>query len=59
MELVGLQIPEFNAQLQQAAAARLPIYAPRRNPIDMTGGFTKDPSLFAQFTQMVIDHDGT
>ncbi len=59
VELAGLQVPEFNAQLQQAAAARLPVYAPRRNPIDMTGGFTKDPTLFAQFTQMVLDHDPT
>jgi acyl-CoA synthetase (NDP forming) len=59
VELVGLQVPEFNAKMQQAAAARLPVYAPRRNPIDMTGGFTKDPTLFAQFTQMVLDHDRT
>lgn len=59
VQLAGFEVPEFNARLQQAAAARLPIYAPRRNPIDMTGGFTKDPSLFAQFTQMVIDHDGS
>ena len=47
VELAGLQIPEFSAKLQLAAAARLPVYAPRRNPIDMTGGFTKDPTLFA------------
>jgi len=58
VELAGLQVPEFNAKLQEAAAAKLPVYAPRRNPIDMTGGFTKDPTLFAQFTQMVIDQDG-
>ncbi len=57
VELAGLEVPEFSARLQQAVATRLPAYAPRRNPIDMTGGFTKDPSLFAQFTQMVVDHD--
>ena len=59
VELAGLQIPEFNAQLQQAAAARLPVYAPRRHPNHKTRGLTKDPTLFAQFTQMVIDLDGT
>lgn len=59
VELVGLQVPEFNAKLQEKVGERLPVYAPKRNPIDMTGGFTKDPTLFAQFTQMVIDLDGT
>lgn len=59
VEFVGLQVPEFNAKLQAKVGERLPVYAPRRNPIDMTGGFTKDPTLFAQFTQMVIDLDGS
>lgn len=59
VELVGLQVPEFNATLQEKVGERLPAYAPRRNPIDMTGGFTKDPTLFSQFTQMVIDLDGS
>jgi acetyltransferase len=58
-EIVGLEVPEFSQELQQTAGKMLPIYAPKRNPIDMTGGFTKDPSLFAQFTQMVIDIDGS
>lgn len=58
VEMVGLEVPEFSQELQQAAGKKLPVYAPKRNPIDMTGGFTKDPSLFAQFTQMVIDIDG-
>lgn len=58
VELAGLQVPEFNATLQRKAGERLPVYAPKRNPIDMTGGFTKDPTLFAQFTQMVLDLDG-
>ncbi|MEO3999412.1 acetate--CoA ligase family protein [Mesorhizobium sp. CAU 1732] len=59
VELVGLQVPEFNATLQEKVGERLPAYAPKRNPIDMTGGFTKDPTLFSQFTQMVIDLDGS
>jgi len=59
VELLGLQVPEFNAVLQDAVGERLPVYAPKRNPIDMTGGFTKDPTLFAQFTQMVVDLDGS
>lgn len=59
VELVGLQVPEFNAILQEKVGERLPIYAPKRNPIDMTGGFTKDPTLFAQLTQMVVDLDGS
>jgi acetate---CoA ligase (ADP-forming) len=58
VEMVGLEVPEFSQRLQQEAGKMLPVYAPKRNPIDMTGGFTKDPSLFAQFTQMVIDIDG-
>jgi acetyltransferase len=59
VELVGLQVPEYNAAVQEAAGKKLPVYAPKRNPIDMTGGFTKDPTLFAQFTQMVVDLDGS
>lgn len=59
VELAGLQVPEFNAAVQAAAGRKLPVYAPKRNPIDMTGGFTKDPTLFAQFTQMVVDLDGS
>ncbi|MEH2702226.1 MULTISPECIES: acetate--CoA ligase family protein [Rhizobium] len=59
VELAGLEVPEFNQELQDALGKRLPAYAPKRNPVDMTGGFTKDPSLFAQLTQLVLDKDAT
>ncbi|CAE6854521.1 Trans-feruloyl-CoA synthase FCS1 [Paraburkholderia nemoris] len=57
VEIAGLTVPEFNQELQDAFSKRLPAYAPKRNPIDMTGGFTKDPSLFAQMTKLVLEHD--
>ncbi|SAL82074.1 N-acetyltransferase GCN5 [Caballeronia terrestris] len=57
IEISGLSVPEFNQELQAEFAKRLPAYAPKRNPVDMTGGFTRDPSLFAQMTTLVLEHD--
>ncbi|WP_244546613.1 acetate--CoA ligase family protein [Bosea sp. OK403] len=57
VELAGLTVPEFNSELQAEYGKRLPSYAPKRNPVDMTGGFTKDPTRFAQMTELVLAHD--
>ena len=52
-------MPEFPAALQQRALSVLPAHAPVRNPIDMTGQFSTDPSLFATLTRWAFDEDAS
>lgn len=55
LEFAGLRVPEFDASLQQRAHTVLPAHAPVRNPIDMTGQYGSEPSLFATLTSWVFD----
>lgn len=57
VESVGLRVPAFSDGLQEELAQRLPAWAPKRNPVDMTGAYTQDPSLFATLTELVIQRD--
>jgi len=57
VESVGLLVPAFSDGLQEELGRRLPEWAPKRNPVDMTGAYTKDPSLFATLTELVIERD--
>ncbi|MDM9558751.1 acetate--CoA ligase family protein [Bordetella petrii] len=57
VESAGLRVPAFSEDLQQELGRRLPAWAPKRNPVDMTGAYTSDPSLFASLTGLVMQHD--
>jgi acyl-CoA synthetase (NDP forming) len=57
IEAKGLQVPPFSAALQDSLRKRLPAYAPVGNPLDMTGGFDADPSLFTTLTEQVMTQD--
>ncbi|WP_203075755.1 acetate--CoA ligase family protein [Falsiroseomonas ponticola] len=57
IEAAGLQVPPFSPALQDALRQRLPAYAPVGNPLDMTGGFDADPSLFTTLTEQVMAQD--
>jgi acetyltransferase len=57
VESVGLQVPPFSDGLQEELGRRLPAWAPRRNPVDMTGAYINDPSLFATLTELVMQRD--
>ncbi|HYG42354.1 MAG TPA: CoA-binding protein, partial [Bordetella sp.] len=57
VESVGLQVPAFSDGLQEELAQRLPAWAPKKNPVDMTGAYTSDPSLFATLTELVMRCD--
>jgi acyl-CoA synthetase (NDP forming) len=57
VESVGLQVPPFSDGLQEELGRRLPAWAPRKNPVDMTGAYINDPSLFAALTELVMERD--
>ncbi|WP_244458958.1 acetate--CoA ligase family protein [Roseomonas fluvialis] len=57
IEAVGLQVPSFSSGLQAELRKRLPPYAPVGNPLDMTGGFDADPSVFTRLTELVMTSD--
>lgn len=57
VEAAGLSVPEFSPGVQQYLGSRLPVFAPKRNPVDMTGAFENDPSLFAQLSDAVLEMD--
>lgn len=57
VESAGLQVPPFSDSLQEELARRLPAWAPKKNPVDMTGAYIHDPSLFATLTELVMQYD--
>jgi acetate---CoA ligase (ADP-forming) len=54
VESVGLKVPEFSADLIEMLGKQLPAWAPKKNPVDMTGAYINDPSLFASLTELVM-----
>ncbi|BAN26707.1 succinyl-CoA ligase subunit beta [Caballeronia insecticola] len=54
VESVGLRVPEFPAELVDTLSGLLPSWAPKKNPVDMTGAYINDPSLFATLTELVM-----
>lgn len=46
IDRVGLEVPVFNEDLQAKYSAHLPPWAPMSNPLDMTGFYTDDLTLF-------------
>lgn len=51
----GLQVPELSSRLQAALTDVLPAYAATRNPIDVTGQVSTDPSLFARALRVLLE----
>ncbi|MBD1270765.1 acetate--CoA ligase family protein [Aeromicrobium tamlense] len=61
IESVGLAVPEYPVEVQEDISTRLPFGAPVKNPVDMTGMYLKDATLFASLSQVTLDraaHDG-
>lgn len=54
VESVGLKVPEFPVGLVDRLSGLLPSWAPKKNPVDMTGAFINDPSLFSSLTELVM-----
>ncbi len=54
VEAVGLSVPEFPASLVETLSGMLPSWAPKKNPVDMTGAYINDPSLFSSLTELVM-----
>ncbi|MDA3626348.1 acetate--CoA ligase family protein [Saccharopolyspora sp. WRP15-2] len=46
VERAGLTVPAFDQELKDTFGGYLPPWAPMSNPVDMTGGFTEDLTLF-------------
>ncbi|MFE7245690.1 acetate--CoA ligase family protein [Streptomyces sp. NPDC057580] len=46
VERAGMTVPAFDQQLRETFGEYLPPWAPMSNPVDMTGGFTEDLTLF-------------
>jgi acyl-CoA synthetase (NDP forming) len=57
IESVGLNVPPFSDALFEELSGLLPAWAPKRNPVDMTGAYINDPSLFASLTERVMTRD--
>ncbi|WP_269502096.1 acetate--CoA ligase family protein [Burkholderia sp. IMCC1007] len=55
VEAVGLRVPAFPAPLVDTLSGLLPAWAPKRNPVDMTGAYIRDPSLFSSLTELVMN----
>ena len=51
----GLEVPELSTGLQAALADVLPAYAATRNPIDVTGQVSTEPSLFSRALGVLVD----
>lgn len=54
VEKAGLTVSPFDEVLADRIAEHLPPWAPRRNPVDMTGGFVDDLSLFARLMEIPL-----
>ncbi|MEU6262912.1 acetate--CoA ligase family protein [Saccharopolyspora shandongensis] len=46
VERAGLTVPAFDQEMKDIFGEYLPPWAPMSNPVDMTGGFTEDLTLF-------------
>ena len=57
LEAAGFAVPEFSEVLQKTLAERLPYGAPVGNPIDMTGAYLNDATLFASLAEETITQD--
>src|SRR5690606_33064079 len=55
VELNGLEVIEFPSELTAKIRERLPAYAPAANPVDMTGAYMGDLSLFSEFTRLALE----
>ena len=53
-EEVGLDVAPLSHEVQSKMRARLP-FAGTRNPVDVTGQSTNDPSLFASFLDAMVE----
>lgn len=54
LEERGLRVPAFDRKTARRIAAKLPAWAPTGNPVDMTGAFTGDLTLFSQLTTTAL-----
>jgi acyl-CoA synthetase (NDP forming) len=52
-ERIGLPLPAFAPQTQQALRAVLPAYASSLNPLDVTGGVLGNPQVFESIVDIV------
>lgn len=59
LEERGLHVPEFGGPTQSAIGELLPDWAPKRNPIDMTGVFVDNLNLFSELMEIVVGDDAT
>jgi acyl-CoA synthetase (NDP forming) len=51
----GLDLPELSAQLRGTLEKVLPQFSATRNPIDVTGQVSTDPSLYGRALRVVLD----
>lgn len=54
VEKAGLTVLPFNDDLTNEVAEHLPPWAPRCNPVDMTGGFIEDLTLFSRLMEIPL-----
>lgn len=57
VELSGFEVRPFSAATTDRIEAKLPAWAFGGNPVDMTGAFMDDLSLFARFTEWAFEDD--
>ena len=57
VELAGLAVPQFEQHVVDFMSEHLPPWAPMLNPVDMTGGFTTDLTMFARLMEYPLSTD--
>ena len=57
VEIAGLTVPQFDQHVVDFMSEHLPPWAPKLNPVDMTGGFTTDLTMFARLMEYPLSTD--
>jgi acetyltransferase len=54
VEQTGLRVPPLSREIEATVKEKLPVYAPTGNPVDMTGEYMTDLTLFAGLTDLTF-----
>lgn len=57
-EKAGFEVPQMSAGTDQRLQKILPYWAPRKNPIDLAGGYLADLRLWVQVMRAALEEEG-
>lgn len=53
--LAGFDIPTFTPEMNEKLAQLLPVYAPKKNPVDLAGGYMTDLSVWITILRLALE----